>query len=346
MKGFLPMIVKTCHRRRRHYNFCNAHLPMILILCFLLCVFVYLASNKRLWETRVIIECNGGYLLANRVRNYSRFVVELNNSFPRQFDSGILNFSYSYKYIDQGRIVEERVEYNLTDTYRRYTSLHMGETKVKYRGYIYIMAAGQELSQCTKHLFRLCFLAGTSHRKVVAPRMKRGRMGWPVGVDFGEFFNIPLLNKQLLKFGYSELATQEEYLKSCENEKKTVVIVIYGLNRVTRGIEPSENNNLYRQVLEVGWVECSVHVTQGFLKLDKNTTNYFCVHYTIFRSIQVFNEKILSDNKCVIIPQWNELGGDMVEQHISSDEESMSRNLGRFYIGLVRQVKISLMRWV
>ncbi len=60
-------------------------------------------------------------------------------------------------------------------------------------------------------------------------------------------------------------------------------------------------------MLEVGWVECSAYVTQGFLKLDKNTTNYFCVHYTIFRSIQVFNEKILGNRKCVVIPQWNEL---------------------------------------
>jgi hypothetical protein len=270
---------------------------------------VYQASNKS-WETQVNVECNGGYLLAARVQRYSRFIADLHNSFPRQFDSGLLNFSYSYAHVDQGRIFEEKIEYNLTDSYVKYSSLHMGKTKVRYRGYIYIMAAGQELSQCTKHLLRLCFLAATSHRKVVAPRMKRGRMGWENGVNFGDFFNLPLLNKQLSKFGYSELATQEEYLRSCKDERKTIIIVMYGLERLTRGIKPRENNNLYRKVLEVGWVECSAHVEEEYWKLKKNTTEYFCVHYTIFRSIQAFNEKILRDNKCTVIPQWNELGDE------------------------------------
>ena len=133
------------------------------------------------------MECNGGYLLARRIQNYSRFIAELNNSFPRQFDSGLLNFSYHYAHVDQGRILEENIEYNLTHKYMKYTSLHMEKTKVKYRGYIHIMSAGQELSQCTKHLFRLCFLAAISHRKVAAPRMKRGRMGWKTAWILGTF---------------------------------------------------------------------------------------------------------------------------------------------------------------
>ena len=309
IKEIAVMMVRICYRKRRRHQFFSAQPPLLLISCFLFGVVIYQASKKP-WESRVEVECNGGYLLARRIQNYSRFIADLNTSFPRQFDSGVLNFSYNYAHVDQGRILAENIEYNLTDKYMKYSSLHMEKAKVKHRGYIHIMSAGQELSQCTKHLFRLSFLAATSHRKVVAPRMKRGRMGWENGVDFGDFFDLALLNQQLSKFGYSELATQEEYLKSCKSEAKTVIIVIYSLNRLTRGIKQRDNNDLYRTVLELGWVECSTHVQEGFLKLTKNTTEYFCVHYTIFRSIQVFNEKILRDSKCAVIPQWNELGDE------------------------------------
>ena len=253
---------------------------------------------------RSSFECNGGQMLSSRVQKFSNFTVELNNTEPRQFDSGVLNFSYTYNHFD--------MEQAFSEEFSGYDSFPTSETSPTYRGYVSVMAVGQELSQCTRHLLDLCLYASTSNRKVVAPRMSDGGMGMVNGRPLNEFFNVSRVNKQLRRFGYSELAMEDEFLKNCDNKRKKFVIVFYqkpdGRGRPLF-FKLRDKFDMYERVKKHGVVDCTAEVTEVHRKFKKYQSNsdYFCVDVNLFGNEKAFNEKVLGDSKCVIINSWNEL---------------------------------------
>ena len=161
---------------------------------------------------------NAEEILSSRVQKFSNFIVELNNSDVHQFDSGVLNFTYKYDHMDaQKTFLEE---------FSGYDSFPTSQTSSRYRGYISTMGVGQELSQCTRHLLELCLYAATSNRKCVTPHMSSGAMKMG-GRPFGKFFNVSRLNRQLRRFGYWELASDEEFWTNCDGEREKVLVVFY-----------------------------------------------------------------------------------------------------------------------
>ena len=247
------------------------------------------------------IECKGGEMLIRRVGKFSNFIAELNSSQHRQFDSGILNFSYAYDHIDMQQV--------FTEEFSSYDSLPANKTATYPGGYIYVMGVGQELSQCTRHLFGLCLYATTNHRKVVTPQMSNGGMNIG-GLPFGEFYDVPSLNKQLLRFGYSEMATEDEFRNNCENQRKKVVVVFY--EKPVRKSFPlffhaafRDKFDMYEKVKKAGWLNCTQYITEipKTFEKDRNNADYYCVDKNMFENIELF-KKILGDSKCVFINSW------------------------------------------
>ena len=252
------------------------------------------------------IEYKGGELLTGRVRKFSNFIAELNSSEHRQFDSGVLNFSYAYDHIDMEQV--------FTKEFSGYDSLPANKTASYPGGYIFVLSVGQELSQCTIHLLELCLYAATSHRKVVTPRMSNGgmRIG---GLPFGEFFDVPRLNKQLLRFGYSELATEDEFKSNCENQRKKVLVVFYDKPE-SRGSPQAfhaafrDKLDMYEKVKKAGWLNCTQYITEipKTFEKDRNNADYFCMDGNLFGAdVELFNQKVLGDSKCVFINSWVQL---------------------------------------
>ena len=245
---------------------------------------------------------NAGEILSSRVQKFSRFIVELNNSDAQQFDSGVLNFTYKSGHMHALKTFLEE--------FSGYDSFPTSQTSSKYRGYIYTMGVGQELSQCTRHLLELCLYAATSNRKCVTPQMRNGAMKIG-GQPFGEFFNVSRLNKQLQRFGYSELASDEEFWTNCDGERKTVLVVFYE-KPVKKGslqfFAPDDKLGMYERVKKHGWLNCTkeiVKVPKMFKKYENNT-DYYCLEPNLFGNLKTINDKILGDSKCVFITQWNE----------------------------------------
>ena len=241
------------------------------------------------------VKNNSGQILANKYKKFNYLIAEVDDSSPQKYISETLNFSYSCDQMHR------------SSSFSTYESILPKQETPAYRGYIAVLGVGQELSQCTKHLLALCLYASTGRRMVVAPRMAGGRMGMK-GVPFENFFNISRLNKQLLRFGYSELASEEEFTRNCGDERKTVVFVSYG-NPAAKALKARDKNTLYEKVLKHGWINCTgmnARLPPLFNK-NKDANDVYCIHENLFGDIQSFNEKILRDSKCVVINQWNQL---------------------------------------
>ena len=283
---------------------------LIFGICSLFYQIVYLRQRKnisssenaptRTHDRRATIKCNNGKMLGDKVKKFSSFVVELNGSNLIQFDSGLRNFSYTSSHLDQKQLFLKE--------FSRYESFPVNITPPTYRGFISLLGVGQELSQCTRHLLEMCMYASTNKRKVVAPRMRNGQMGYD-GLPFGHFFNISQMNKQLARFGYSELATEEEFSRNCTNQRKKVIAVFYGLPKYVTGLSLRNLKASYKKVVKHGWYNCSeevIRVRKGLDK-DKNNTDFFCMNGALFGSVGRFNKEVLGDSKCTFITQWNVL---------------------------------------
>ena len=307
----------VCPRRRYFILFIVTVIMPIVILLHLEPQFLYgkrsvfLVSNRIYTAAsteispprRSSFQRNEGQILSSRVQKFSNFIVELNNSEPRQFDSGVLNFSYTYNHFD--------LEQAFSKEFSGYDSFPTSETSPTYSGYVSVMYVGQELSQCTRHLLNLCLYASTSKRKVVTPRMSNGGMHMN-GRPFSEFFNVSRLNKQLRRFGYSELAMEDEFWRNCDNERKKVVVVFYQkpfAKSRPRYFGFPDKFDMYERVKKHGMVNCTAEVTgvPNMLKKYRNNTDFYCIDKDLFGNEQAFNEKVLGDSKCVFINSWNEL---------------------------------------
>ena len=248
-------------------------------------------------QPRSRIDCKGGEFLTNAVREFSNFTVDLNNSHPRQFDAGVRNFSYEFNHVDK--------EFVISREFSGYEALPTRPPQT-YLGYIYLLGVGQELSQCTNHLFEFCLYATTSHRKLVAPRMHNGQMGWN-GLPFGDFFNVSSLNKDLKRFGYSELASEEEFLRNCDNERKRVAVVFYEKPAKRGPYSLRDRDGTYEKLVKKSWMNCSGQVTtvpKPLRKYKMSDIDFYCMHGDLFRDFKTFNEKILGDSKCLYISNW------------------------------------------
>ena len=317
----------SVRRSRRFYAIYKRNLPLILLFLTVLIPIVvllhqatqllygkesvYIAISNYFYVTasgetgpprRHSFEYNAEEILSSRVQKFSNFIVELNNSEAQQFNSSILNFTYKSYHMDaQKTFLKE---------FSSYDSFPTNQTSSKYRGYIYTMGVGQELSQCTRHLLELCLYAATSNRKCVTPQMRNGAMKMG-GRPFGEFFNVSRLNKQLRRFGYSELASDQEFWTNCDGERKKVLVVFYE-KPVRKGslqfFAPHDKLGMYERVMKHGWLNCTEEIVTfpKMFKKYKNNTDFYCLDPNLFGSLKTINEKILGDSKCVFITQWNE----------------------------------------
>ena len=284
---FVNLAIFLFHYQHNHRNFIQASYD------------VFSNAGHASRQPQRSIDCKGGEFLTNAVRKFSNFTVDLNNSYPRQFDAGLRNFSYEFNHAD----------YKQADFWKEFSGYEALPTRPAqtYRGYISVLHVGQELSQCTRLLLQLCMYATVTHRKVVAPRMRNGEMGM-YGLPFGDFFNVSGLNKHLKRFGYSELASEEEFSRNCDNERKRVVVVIHKRPNWRKGpFTLRDKFGTYDKLVEQGWINCSEQVTtlpKPLRKYQMSDIDFYCMHGLVFENYTTFNEKILGDSKCLYISSW------------------------------------------
>jgi hypothetical protein len=131
------------------------------------------------------------------------------------------------------------------------------------------------------------------------------------GRPFGEFFNVSRINPQLRRFGYSELAGEEEFWSECDGERKTVLVAFYE-KPVRKGslqfFTPRDKLDAYERVKKLRWFNCTAEIltVPKVFRKYRNNTDFYCFDSALLRDVKTINEK-LGSSKCVFLNTWNEL---------------------------------------
>ncbi|XP_046860195.1 uncharacterized protein LOC124453418 [Xenia sp. Carnegie-2017] len=222
-----------------------------------------------------------------------------------------INYNGKYKLFGESFAFDYYVKNESFDVAKRVKAVMKGSENKhaqKWTRYLKVHIYGEELSKQMRIFFGMVNFPGLENFKLVAPHFK-GRSAVSNGPDtFESIYNIHDLNKAFVRNNLPPVVLDDEYDKSCENEKEIYVLIVIDQNAGPRlfGYTKSIADRLYSKNSK-GWIDCSENkkILERF-SVNLEQRKMICI--TGKFNVSTIRNTLLKNAKCIEIGYYGDHG--------------------------------------
>ncbi|XP_068726789.1 uncharacterized protein [Montipora capricornis] len=200
-------------------------------------------------------------------------------------------------------------------------------------GFFFVLHHYEQLTKTTENLIYLAAIAKEMKRLIVEPFVRDSRMcglayGWSGALrnerrkfyPLSLYFDVQFMNDLLTKSGISPMAKLESFKRNCRsNVAKTTLLHFMFKDHSQKEMEKWYKISAFtyqqieENIKESGWCDCNF-IDRG-LNVSKRIGDLtagrqICVDAEKVKSIQLFRNEIIKNDKCVVIIHWRGFGRD------------------------------------
>ena len=199
--------------------------------------------------------------------------------------------------------------------------------------FLFVLHHYEQITKTTQNLIDLAAVAKEMNRVIIEPFVRDSRMcglpsGW-LGTPRKErrkfhplslYYDVEFMNDLLKKSGIATMAKLESFKQNCRSGEEKTTLIHFMFNDQSREdmqkwykISSLTYQRIKENILESGWCDCN------FIDGGLNVTNrigdltpgrQICVDAERVKSIKLFKNKIIKEDKCVVIIHWRGFGRD------------------------------------
>lgn len=199
--------------------------------------------------------------------------------------------------------------------------------------FLFVLHHYEQITKTTQNLIYLAAVAKEMNRVIIEPFVRDSRMcglpsGW-LGAPRKErrkfyplslYYDVEFMNDLLKKSGIATMRKLELFKQNCRSGEENTTLLHFMFNDQSREdmqkwykISPLTYQRVKENILQSGWCDCSF--IDGGLNVTNRIGNLtpgrqICVDAERVKSIKLFKDEIIKDDKCVVIIHWRGFGRD------------------------------------